>query len=323
MKPASCLLLSLLLLATIQRVTGQTTTPVEASAVSTLKSDSNALLVPRVDLATDLMKLPANTLMVFNTNDQYGNGKGIYLNMGTATQPYWQAMVPVPVDTNMFIRNQTTQQPNSDFNISGSGAIGGPLTVGSIVQAPGVQIVGTNSEPLTIRTNNPFGTGIHIENAHQSYPDPTYWSLKHESRTSITPDAFTISNSWLEGAKLFTILPNGNTGIKHVIKPTEALEVNGNIKAYGNILIDLEYVRREVTIDGNHNGAYTIYCPAGKKAIGGGGGHRDFNSAIKDINIAYSGPDFYNDPSRWLIYAHNSSGSKRALVVYCACAKVQ
>jgi hypothetical protein len=186
-----------------------------------------------------------------------------------------------------------------------------------------VLIASDSFEPLTIRTNNALGTGIRISNTYQTSPEPIAWLLKHESMIHEPADAFTIGNSWLEGAKLFTILPNGNTGIKHVIKPTEALEVNGNIKAYGNILIDLEYVRREVTIDGNHNGAYTIYCPAGKKAIGGGGGHRDYNSAIKDINIAYSGPDFYNDPNRWLIYVHNNSGSKRALALYCACAKVQ
>lgn len=234
-----------------------------------------------------------------------------------------QTKVPIPLDTNMFIRNQTDQQPNSNFNIDGSGTIGGRLIVRSLIHAPSVLIASDSFDPLTIRTNNIFGTGIRISNTYQTSPEPIAWLLKHESKTSVPADAFTISHSALIGPKLLTILPNGNTGIKDVINPAEALEVNGNIKAYGNVLIDLEYVRREVSIGGKEDASYTMYCPAGKKAIGGGGGHRDFNSAIKDINIAYSGPDFYNDPNRWLIYVHNSSGSKRALLLYCACAKVQ
>ncbi|MBO9563519.1 MAG: hypothetical protein J7621_12120 [Niastella sp.] len=308
MKPSSCLLLLLLLTATFS---------------SSGQKDNSGLLIPRIDLARGLTKLPANTLMVFNTNDKYANGKGIYLNMGTASRPHWQAMVPVPLDTNMFIRNQTTEQPNSDFNVSGSGTVGGTLKVNSIVQALSVHITSTNFEPLIIRTNNAFGTGIRLSNTHQALPDPLYWSLKHESGVSATPDAFTISNSSSIGTKLVTILPNGNMGIRHVLNPAEALEVNGNVKVAGSFLIDLEYVKQEVSLGGKEYSSYLLTCPAGKKVIGGGGGHRDYNSAIKDIHIAYSGPDFYDDPNRWLLYIYNSSGSKRALVLYCACAKVQ
>jgi hypothetical protein len=308
MKPLSFLLLLLLLIATFSSF-GQ--------------KDNRGLLIPRVDLARGLTKLPANTLMVFNTNDKYGNGKGIYLNMGTASQPHWQPMVPVPLDTNMFIRNQTTEQPNSDFNISGGGTVGGTLKVNSTVQALSVHVTSTNFEPLIIRTNNAFGTGIRLSNTYQALPDPLYWSLKHESGVSATPDAFTISNSSSIGTKLVTILPNGNMGIRHVLNPAEALDVNGNVKVSGSFLIDLEYVKQEVSLGGKEYSSYLLTCPPGKKVIGGGGGHRDYNSAIKDIHVGYSGPDFYGDPNRWLLYIYNSSGSKRALVLYCACAKVQ
>jgi hypothetical protein len=87
--------------------------------------------------------------------------------------------------------------------------------------------------------------------------------------------------------------------------------------------LDVSYETRETSLSGNNWASYTIGCPAGKKAIGGGGGHRDFNSALKDIQLSYSGPDPASNGQLWRVMLHNSGGSSRAIKLYCVCAKVQ
>jgi hypothetical protein len=82
--------------------------------------------------------------MVFNTNSNYGNGSGLYINMGTSVAPDWMQLVPNTTST--FIRNQTGQQAGSNFNISGNGKIGNMLTVKQI----GVNISPTSNFRLQV-----------------------------------------------------------------------------------------------------------------------------------------------------------------------------
>jgi hypothetical protein len=105
--------------------------------------------------------------------------------------------------------------------------------------------------------------------------------------------------------------------------PTATLDVNGDIKASGNFIIDLKTFRSDYTINGHSWKSATISCPAGYRLVSGGGGHRDANGAISDIRLAYSGPHPDNYTTTWRVMAGNVSGSSRAMVIFCNCAKAQ
>ncbi len=113
----------------------------------------------------------------------------------------------------------------------------------------------------------------------------------------------------------------GMVGINNE-QPTQALDVNGNITYSGLLNMGVQYVKNEYTISGNSYGYYTCACPSGTKLIGGGGGHRDYNSAVEDIEVAYSGPQ-PNNVNAWQVMIDNTSGSSRAIIVWAICAKVQ
>ncbi|AXY73966.1 hypothetical protein D3H65_08210 [Paraflavitalea soli] len=276
----------------LQAQVGIGTLQPDSSAALEINSSNKGLLIPRVDLAANNIPLPATALMVFNTNPNYDGGAGIYINMGTGAQPQWTQLVPA--NAGGFIRNQTTPQPQSNFNITGNGEIAGNLDVRGISMRP------ENTGNTTV-----FGA----------------WRFRHLGPGSISPGSFTLGMS--ASTVAISVLRNGFVGINRVEVPTEALQVNGNIKASGNVIVDVEYVRRDVTIGGHLGQSFYMDCPAGKKVIGGGGGHRDLNTAMYDIQVHYSGPDPSANGNRWRFFIHNDSGSSRALLLYCVCAKVQ
>lgn len=104
--------------------------------------------------------------------------------------------------------------------------------------------------------------------------------------------------------------------------PAEVLDVSGNITYSGTLNMGVQIVSRDYTVSGNSRGDYNCGCPAGTKLIGGGGGHRDWNSALNDIELAYNGPHLEN-LNFWRIMVQNTSGSSRAVRVYAICAKVK
>lgn len=104
--------------------------------------------------------------------------------------------------------------------------------------------------------------------------------------------------------------------------PTEKLDVNGNITYSGTLNMGVQIISKDFNISGNGRGDFNCGCPAGTKLIGGGGGHRDWNSAVSDIELAYSGPHPDN-LNFWRIMVQNTSGSSRALRIYAICAKVR
>lgn len=293
-----CLLMKMSLLLVLINSTvlraqvGIGTTQPDSSAALDINSNNKGLLIPRVDLAANNIQLPATALMVFNTNASFGGGAGIYINMGTGVQPQWTQLVPA--NSGGFVRNQTTPQPASNFNITGNGEIAGNL------DARGISM-----RPENTGNTNVFGA----------------WRFRHLGPGSVSPGSFTLGMS--ASTVAITVKRNGFVGINRVDEPTEALQVNGNIKASGNVIVDVEYVRRDATITGNSRQSFYMSCPEGKKVIGGGGGHRDLNTAMYDIQVHYSGPDPSANGNRWRFYIHNTSGSSRALLLYCICAKVQ
>lgn len=276
----------------LQAQVGIGTMQPDSSAALDISSNNKGLLIPRVDLAANNIQLPATALMVFNTNAGFGGGAGIYINMGTGAEPQWTQLVPA--NTGNFIRNQATQQPASKFNITGNGQIGGNLDAGS----------------MSIRPENTGNTTVFGA-----------WRLRHLGPGSIDPGGFTLGIS--PNTVAISVSRSGYVGINRVNVPTEALQVNGNIKASGNVIVDVQYVRRDVTIPGNSGQSYYMSCPDGKKLIGGGGGHRDLNTAMYDIRVHYSGPDPSTNGARWRFFVRNTNSSSRALLLYCICAKVQ
>lgn len=113
---------------------------------------------------------------------------------------------------------------------------------------------------------------------------------------------------------------SGQVGIGKA--PTEKLDVAGNITYSGILNMGIQIVSKDVSLNGNTLGDFNCGCPAGTTLIGGGGGHRDWNSAVGDIEIAYSGPHPENF-NFWRIMVDNTSGSSRALRIYAICAKVK
>lgn len=115
-----------------------------------------------------------------------------------------------------------------------------------------------------------------------------------------------------------------NTGKVGIGKenPTQQLDVAGNITYSGVLNMGVQIISKDYNVSGNSRGDFNCGCPAGTKLIGGGGGHRDWNSALSDIEIAFSGPHADN-LNFWRIMLQNTSGSSRAIRVYAICARVQ
>ena len=130
-----------------------------------------------------------------------------------------------------------------------------------------------------------------------------------------TSGNFRRNQTTTQAASNFNISGDGTMG--------GSLNVNGNIKASGNFLIDMKYVSNEWTIGGNNRSVRYLNCPAGYQVVSGGGGHRDFNGAANDIRIAYNGPDPASPTTTWRLISVNSSGSSRAMIIYCNCAKIR
>lgn len=130
------------------------------------------------------------------------------------------------------------------------------------------------------------------------------------------------------------ISPNQYVGLG-INEPQARLHVNGDVRVEGNISVDgdvrytgnllmgVQYVYGDHIINPNTRGSFMCNCPNGTKLIGGGGGHRDFNTAQVDIKINYSGPAPNEESFRWRVMAQNTSNSPRTLRIYAICAKVQ
>lgn len=163
---------------------------------------------------------------------------------------------------------------------------------------------------MVFNTNSIFsgGTGLYINMGTGAAPD---WMQLVPS----TSGNFIRNQTGLQANSSFNISGGGTMG--------GSLNVNGDIKASGKFLIDMKYISDEWTIGGNNRSLKYISCPPGYQVVGGGGGHRDYNSAINDIRIAYNGPDPASPSTRWRFISTNSSSSGRAMVIYCMCAKVK
>jgi hypothetical protein len=125
----------------------------------------------------------------------------------------------------------------------------------------------------------------------------------------------------IENYRLY-LKSGGNVGIG-TADPTTKLEVAGDIKYSGDLNMGIQYIPDQYSIPGHNWSRYNATCPSGTQVIGGGGGHRDNNSAQTDIVINYSGPNPDNPTRSWRLLMNNTSGSSRTIQVYIICAKVK
>jgi hypothetical protein len=115
----------------------------------------------------------------------------------------------------------------------------------------------------------------------------------------------------------------GNVGIGTVV-PDTRLHVEGDIKYTGTLHAGHIYQWRDEEVAANSWRSFTVGCPVGTRATGGGGGHRDVNAAVQDIVVNYSGPDLNNPNTQWRItVSNNDLIAARDVRVYVICAKIQ
>jgi hypothetical protein len=95
------------------------TTPV-SSAVLNVASSSKGLLIPRMTrTAITSISTPATGLLVYSSD---------LLKLYQYNSLAWTPFVDSTTASTSFIRNQTTQQSSSNFNISGAGVVGGDMS---------------------------------------------------------------------------------------------------------------------------------------------------------------------------------------------------
>ncbi len=114
-----------------------------------------------------------------------------------------------------------------------------------------------------------------------------------------------------------------NVGIRTTL-PTEALDVDGNIQVSGNVQMGYLLMQRTYTLSGSTRAELFLGCPSGYRVMGGGGGHRDLNSAASDIRIQYTGPDVTSPETTWRLIVENTAdaGVSRQIQMYCNCARI-
>lgn len=114
--------------------------------------------------------------------------------------------------------------------------------------------------------------------------------------------------------------PQGPQGLRGATGATGAKGDKGNKGDKGDSsLPGVIYRSFEASVGGGDRKKVTVPCQSGEVAIGGGGGHRDWNSAVNDIEIAYTGPDPDDPTGRWRVMLQNTSNSSRAVLFWVIC----
>jgi len=157
-----------------------------------------------------------------------------------------------------------------------------------------------------------MGTGI-VPRWMQLQPDSSGAFIQNRQTPQANTD-FNISGSGTIGQSL---------KVDGLLDVNDAIKAGGDISTSGNFILDVKYLTRDFTINANSYAILYLSCPAGYRLLSGGGGHRDANSAVQDISIAYSGPDAANPSGRWRLAANNTSKNSRAMIMYCNCAKIK
>ncbi|HSC38998.1 MAG TPA: hypothetical protein VLD19_14045 [Chitinophagaceae bacterium] len=282
-----------------------TSTP-NTSAALDISSSSKGLLVPHMTQAQRTgIPAPATGLLVYQTDGV----PGFYYNTGIPAAPGWINLGSYTLQQNINTNgkyisadggnNGLMLSPNNRAAMGAFASASGDnsTALGSYVSTdfkPGSFIIGDNSAVLT---SNDMSNQMKMRFYNG------YKLLARGSTPAVNVDSL------------------GRVGIG-VNAPAEKLDVDGNIKYSGTLDMGIQYMPYQISIGGNRTLEVICPCSAGKIAIGGGGGHRDLNTAASNIQVNYSGP-YQADPTRWRMLLTNTSSSSRALLLYVICAKVK
>lgn len=277
-----------------------------ASAALDISSNSKGLLVPHMTQAQRIgIQAPATGLLVYQTN----GAPGFYYNTGIPAAPEWINLSSYTLQQNM--------KTNGKY-ISADGGNNGLMLSPNNRAAMGSFAIasGDNSTALGSNVSTDFKNGSFI--IGDNSPILTFNDMNNQMKMRFYNGYKLLARS---SAPAVSVDSLGRVGIG-ADAPTEKLEVAGNIKYSGKLDMGVQYIPYQTSIGGNRTLEVICPCSAGKIAIGGGGGHRDFNTAAASIHVNYSGP-YQSDPTQWRILLTNSSSSSRAVLVYVVCAKVK
>ncbi|WP_395699465.1 DNRLRE domain-containing protein [Aquabacterium sp.] len=113
----------------------------------------------------------------------------------------------------------------------------------------------------------------------------------------------------------------GNTGDRGPVGPAGPQGPQGPQGIQGPAgTSNLVYKQDTWSLPGHNYGRVNLYCPANTYVIGGGCGHRDYNSAQQDITVNYAGPNPDSPTNSYRCAIDNNSGDSRAIRSYIICA---
>lgn len=84
--------------------------------------------------------------------------------------------------------------------------------------------------------------------------------------------------------------------------------------------MNLHYREFTFLIHGHNHKSASMACPSDLYVIGGGCGHRDYNTAQSDITVNYTGPEPSNPRTTWQCKLTNDSSASRTIRMYAICA---
>ncbi|WP_400191896.1 CUB domain-containing protein [Hymenobacter sp. B81] len=241
--------------------------------------------------ATDVQQLSITGSTISLTNGGSVTVPGDHLGNHTATQN-------VGLNGNWLSNNGGAR----GLRITNGGQVG--IGTASPDRPLTVQGTGTNHELISLRTT--AGT--------------TRWHW------NLAGDGLNLAETGVSDSRLY-VEPGGQVGIG-TSTPERTLDVNGtarvasDLTVTGNVGMGYTLVTANDNMAGNSRSVWTLPCPAGMRVLGGGGGHRDWNSAASDIVVNYSGPHPDAPETQWRVIVTNNSGSSRATRYYCICARM-
>lgn len=149
----------------------------DTSAALDISSNTKGLLIPRISLVsiTDAttIKLPAPSLLVYNTNTSMIGGVGFYYNGGTSVSPTWNKLV---VQADSVVQTITPsgsvikldRAPMGEIYINGSSTVTNIVSTGVYVKVAGTTIFSEDGYQFSTggTSNRLVYTGPYMKHFH-------------------------------------------------------------------------------------------------------------------------------------------------------------